>query len=244
MLPDAEPMQPHHYWQHFLPADQSPCEQDLACYTDRYPARLPDGRHLYLPLRQPPSREGFAVASLILNQASFVVQDTLAGFLAGHLSTYKPDLIVGLPTLGLGLAEAVARNLGHSRMVACGTSRKFWYDDALSVPMHSITSPVPTAKRLYLDPRLLPLLHNRRVAVIDDVLSSGASMAAALGLLSSVGVRPIAIGAAMLQTHCWSESLAKLDSTLPDSVCGVLKTPLFIRVGQGWKVADETSRPR
>ena len=57
------------------------------------------------------------------------------------LAAHAPEVIVGLPTLGLALAERDARLAGHARFVACGTSRKFWYDDALSVPIRSITSP-------------------------------------------------------------------------------------------------------
>jgi adenine/guanine phosphoribosyltransferase-like PRPP-binding protein len=54
---------------------------------------------------------------------------------------YAPQAIIGVPTLGLPLANGVARRLGHPRMVALGTSRKFWYSDDLSEPLSSITSP-------------------------------------------------------------------------------------------------------
>jgi len=39
--------------------------------------------------------------------------------------------------------------------------------------LSSITTPTQQ-KRLYIDPRMLPLLQGRRVALIDDVISSGA----------------------------------------------------------------------
>src|SRR5205085_339195 len=85
-----------------------------------------------------------AVASLILNQAALDVADALASLLARELSsTLAPDLLVGLPTLGLSLAAPVARALGHARYAPMGYSRKFWYDEALSAPVQSITSPVP-----------------------------------------------------------------------------------------------------
>ena len=84
----------------------------------------------------------------------------------------RPDVIVGLPTLGLTLAAATAQSIGHHRYVPLGTSRKFWYDESLSVSLSSITSP-DVHKRLYIDPRMLPLIEGRRVALIDDVISSG-----------------------------------------------------------------------
>ena len=60
------------------------------------------------------------------------------------------------------------------RYVPLGYSRKFWYDDALSEPVHSITSP-ETGKRLRLDPNLLPLLDRRRTVLVDDAISTGAT---------------------------------------------------------------------
>jgi adenine/guanine phosphoribosyltransferase-like PRPP-binding protein len=116
--------------------------------------------------------------------------------------------VAGLPTLGLTLAAATAAKLGHARYVPLGTSRKFWYDEAFSAPLSSITTP-EQAKRLYVDPRMLPLLRGRRVALIDDVISSGASMTAGLTVLAIVGVKPVAIGAAMLQSERWRATLGE-----------------------------------
>ena len=123
-----------------------------------------------------------ALASLIINQASFAVQDAIAEVLAAELAPLGPEVIVGLPTLGLTLASAVARWLGHARYVSLGTSRKFWYKEDLSVPLSSITSP-GHRKRLYVDPRTLPLLEGARVALVDDVISSGVSMGAGIDLM-------------------------------------------------------------
>jgi adenine/guanine phosphoribosyltransferase-like PRPP-binding protein len=82
--------------------------------------------------------------------------------------------------------------------VPLGTSRKFWYLEELSVPMSSVTT--RQEKRLYIDPRMLPLIENRRVALVDDVISSGSSIIAGLSLLAASGIRPAVIGAAMLQS--------------------------------------------
>lgn len=98
-----------------------------------------------------------AVSSLLVSQASFPVMDALAENLAEILRSLAPDLIVGMPTLGLELAATFARAYSHERYVPLITSRKFWYDAPLSTRISSITSPDRT-KRLYLDPSLLPLL--------------------------------------------------------------------------------------
>ncbi|MEL6235413.1 MAG: phosphoribosyltransferase [Pseudomonadota bacterium] len=221
-------MKPHEFWQGFVARDEPPP------YQDRYPAALPDGRILELPIRALPDGSG-GIASLILTQASFEVEAALADILAARIGRDRPDIVVGMPTLGLALARAVAARLGHRRYVALGTSRKFWYDADLSVPLSSITSPDAT-KRLYLDPRMLPLL-NGRVALIDDVISTGRSICAGLDLLEKAGVTPVALGAAMLQTRRWRDALAGQGIDLVPH--HALSTPRLSRGSGGWH-PDET----
>ena len=93
-------------WQDFRPAT----EAMPPLYEARYPARLPDGRVLFLPIR-PLDQTGLGIASLILNQCSFEFESTLADFLSDRLKPAEPDVIVGMPTLGLSLARAVAKHV-------------------------------------------------------------------------------------------------------------------------------------
>ena len=224
-------MQPHDFWQIILPAG---ADAGAEPFSDAYPARLADGRRLPLPIRAlADGRHG--LASLIVNQASFEVLSALAEDLADRLRPHAPDVVVGLPTLGLTLAAAVAERLGHARYVPCGTSRKFWYVEELSVPMSSVTT--HHVKRLYVDPRMLPLLKERRVALVDDVISSGTSIVAGLNLMAAVGVEPVAIGAAMLQTERWRSAFAEQSPMWSDRVVGSLATPLLERAGEGWRSA-------
>lgn len=138
--------------------------------------RLPDGRVLVLPLRRLPEG-GRAVASLIANQASFEVVAALADHMTDLTRATGAEVVIGMPTLGLTFAPLVAERLGHARYVPLGYSRKFWYDDALSAPIFSITSP-GGEKRLYLDPNAVPLLEGRRVCMVDDAVSTGSSVLA------------------------------------------------------------------
>ncbi|MBY6046334.1 phosphoribosyltransferase [Vannielia litorea] len=194
-------MAPEDFWQKIEPGPPPPPP-----YVGRFPAALPGGEVLWLPLRPLEGTET-ALASLILNQASFSVAGQLAALLAEALRPHGVTRVVGLPTLGLGLAAGVAEALGHGRYLPLGTSRKFWYDEALSEPLRSVTSP-GGGKRLYIDPRMLPLLKGARVAVIDDAVSTGTSMVAALDLLDKVGAQVVVVGAAMLQTERWKPALA------------------------------------
>ena len=150
--------------------------------------------------------------------------------LAERLAPLRPEIVVGLPTLGLALAPTVARHLGHTRFVPMGYSRKFWYDDNLSATVHSITSP-GAAKRVYLDPHLLPLIAGRRVVLVDDVVSSGSTAMAPWTLLESLGAEVLALGVAMRQGTRWA---AALGPGRAGKVVGVLESPLLRAVQGGW----------
>jgi adenine/guanine phosphoribosyltransferase-like PRPP-binding protein len=220
-----ETITPQDVWQQLYPAGSFSADQG---HSQVFPVSLADGHQILLPIR--PLADGkHALASLIVNQASFAVVDALADDLAERLAPAKPDIVVGLPTLGLTLASAVARKLGHDRYAPLGTSRKFWYDEALSVPLSSITTPNQT-KRLYVDPRLLPLIKGARVALIDDVISTGTSIVAALVLLARCGVEPVVIGAAMLQSERWQAQLASYGLS---RVQGCFSTPILTKGQDG-----------
>lgn len=224
-------MQPHEFWQSFSPPGRFATQDGHAAF---FPAMLADGRQLLLPIR---ALEGgrHGLASLIINQASFAVVDALAEDLAARLRPLAPDVVVGLPTLGLTLASEVARKLGHGRYVPFGTSRKFWYDEALSVPLASITTP-GAGKRLYADPRMPLLIRQRRVALVDDVISSGKSILAGLELLASMEVEPVVIGAAMLQTRRHVAELRAFGSEWPQRVHASFSTPLLEKGDDGlWR---------
>ncbi|QVQ38299.1 phosphoribosyltransferase [Pseudochrobactrum algeriensis] len=226
-------MQPHEFWQKLYAPETFNVQ---GVHETFFPATLDDGRQLQLPIR-PLSDKQHALASLIVNQAAFDVVDALSDDLAAKLNAFEPDVIVGLPTLGLTLASEVARKLGHSRYVPLGTSRKFWYEEELSVPLSSITTP-DQIKRLYIDPRMLPLLDGRRIALVDDVISSGSSIVAALNLLNSRALKPVVIGAAMLQTQRWRAPLEQLGTEFAEMTRGCFTTPM-LKHGEngGWTIA-------
>ena len=201
-------------------------------YRFGYPATLPCGRVLVLPLRNLPDGDR-AVASLIANQASNIVVAALADHMATQARTFDAEIVVGLPTLGLAFASEVAERLGQPRYVPLGYSRKFWYDDALSEPVSSITSP-DAGKKLRLDPNLLPLIEGRRVVLIDDAISTGATTLAAVRLLQKVGVEIAGMVVAMKQTNRWQASTTALP------VRAVFGCPLFQRGEGGWIPLAET----
>ena len=211
------------YWQRFEAAGP-----DQAVWTDGYPAPMPDGRRLVLPLRD---LGEVAVAGFIANQASFAVLDQVAAWTAAAAERFGAEVVMGLPTLGHTVGAAVARALGHPGWVAPSTTRKRWYDDALSAPLSSITAPATganAARRMWLDPRLLDRLHGRRVLLVDDVISTGSSARAGLALLRAAGVAPVGLAVAMVQGEAWRSAWP-----MSVEVVGAFRTPRFRRV-PGW----------
>jgi len=212
------------FWQEF---EQGTTGQQP--WTDRYPAQMPDGTCLMLPLRE---FGDVAVAGLIANQAAFHVLDRLTAWTAVAAGRFGAQVVVGLPTLGHTVGAAVARALGHAHWVAPSTTRKRWHDDALSAPLGSITAPAEganAARRMWLDPRLLDRLQGRRVLLVDDVISTGRSASAGLTLLQTVGITPVGVAVAMIQGAAWRP-------TWPEAVevVGAFQTPRFHRVPGGW----------
>jgi len=204
-------------------------------YRFGYPVTLPCNRILVLPLRQLPDGDR-AVASLIANQAAHPVVAVLADHMAAHAGAFDAEAVVGLPTLGLAFASLVAERLGQARYVPLGYSRKFWYDDALSEPVSSITSP-EAGKRLRLDPNVLPLIEGRRVVLVDDAVSTGTTAVAAVRLLRKIGVDVAGMVVAMKQTNRWETAVAALPS--PIAVRATYGCPLFQRSDAGWiPIAD------
>ncbi|WP_149536251.1 phosphoribosyltransferase [Siccirubricoccus phaeus] len=213
------------FWQGFEAlAPDGPRQADML-------ARMPDGRALRLPLRD---YGEIAVGGLIANQASFPVARQLARWMAEATVPFAPEVVVGLPTLGHVFGSLVAETLGHRNWVAPGYSRKLWYEEALSVPLASSTS--PGERRMWLDPRLLPRLAGRRVLVVDDVISTGRSALAALALLARAGCMPVAFCVAMAQGDRWR---ATWPLAMP--IVAACATPLFRRSPEGWLPLEATA---
>jgi adenine/guanine phosphoribosyltransferase-like PRPP-binding protein len=215
------------FWQDFAPTATAPP------FAASFPAPMPDGSHLALPLRD---YGEIAVGGFIANQAGFPVVRALARWMAEAAQGFSAEVVVGLPTLGQVFAPLVAEALGHHNWVAPGYSRKRWYEDRLSVTLSSSTS--PGERRLWLDPRVLPRLAGRRALLIDDVISTGSSAQAGLALLAAAGVRPVGLLVAMAQGDRW---VASWPADLP--VAAAFATPLFRRAPGGWQ-PDPATLPR
>lgn len=220
------------YWQRL--EDAVPPDRLVPPFRYGYPACLPDGRVLMLPIRRRAETPERAVASLIPNHASFAVIDALAGMMAAAAQDLDADSVVGLPSLGLALAPLMAQKLGHPNYVPLGYSRKYWYQDRLSEAVSSFTSPEP-GKRVYLDPHLLPRVEGRRIVLVDDTISTGRTALAALTLFGRLDTTVAGLVFAMAQGDHWQ---AFLPDPWPSRVRFVFRSPILRRVERGWTPCD------
>ena len=231
-LPDRAVFDPTTtYWQSIVTAQELTVPLHPP-YQRGYPALLPDGRFLVLPLRYIPNDPERCVASLIANHAAMDVIETLSDFMADRSRPFKADVVVGLPTLGLAFAPLVAQKLGFTRYIPFGYSRKYWYRDDLSVPVQSLTTP-DFGKVLFVDPNLLEELRGRRVLVVDDAVSSGQTMVSALKLLELCDAKIAGIVVAMRQGSRWRERLVdEKGEAIP--LAYVFDSPRMVRKDGGW----------
>jgi adenine/guanine phosphoribosyltransferase-like PRPP-binding protein len=210
----------------------SDCTPAAPPFRDCYPVLLRNGAQLILPI-QPLPGDREAIALLMSNQTSFGVEHQLGALLSELAAEFSAEVIAGIPTLGLDYARLVARDLGFSDYVALGNSRKFWYSDALSVPVHSVTSPGAN-KTLYLDPALVERVAGKRTLIVDDVINTGGSAAAAIDLLERAGALVIGLCVVLIEGDAWRGPLAARSPDWPGRVRSLGRIPLFARTTQGW----------
>lgn len=85
------------------------------------------------------------------------------------------DIILTAESKGLQLSHVVARELGHKFYTVCRKSKKLYMQDGLQTDVKSITT--GNVQTLYLSKHDADLLKGKKVAIIDDVISTGGSLA-------------------------------------------------------------------
>lgn len=207
-------------------------------YTNTYPVLLKDGSCLELPLQPFPDGQS-AIALLMSNQTPFEVEQGITPLMTELAREAAPEAIVGIPTLGLDYARRVARSLNFPDYVALGNSRKFWYDDALSVSVKSVTSP-GVQKRLYIDPGLVNRVAGKRTVIVDDVVNTGGTAVASVQLLEKAGAEVVGLVVVLTEGHDWKQRLQATGFDWQTKVSGVGHIPLFQATDEGWNPIPTT----
>lgn len=202
-------------------------------HRDSYPVKLPDGDWAELPFLALPPDFDTAIAYLCITENSFELEDRLSSAMVEVVRDLAPEVVVGMPTLGMVLAASVAKKLGHPHYVPLSYSRKFWFEDELSIPVVSITSPLKP-KTVFIDPRLLERLEDKRVLLVEDVISTGGTVSAELELMKRIGANVVGVATAIKETNVWQTTLGAIDPDWPGLVRAPIRCPLFRKVEGGW----------
>jgi adenine/guanine phosphoribosyltransferase-like PRPP-binding protein len=147
--------------------------------------------------------------------------------LADLMRPARPEIIVSVATMGIPLAIEASRALGFDDYVILHKTPKIHLGETWAEPVNSITTEKP--QRLRMDPARVPAVRGRRVAVVDDVISTGASTLAALRLVRRIGAEPVVIGTLMTEGSGWRKALGA-DA---DMVRSLGSMPLFRPAADG-----------
>jgi len=127
--------------------------------------------------------------------------------LAEVLRDLEPEVIATAATLGIPVAIEVARALGLEDVVVLQKSNKVHLAQSPAIEVNSITT--SGQQRLILDRNRVHLIDGKRVLFIDDVVSTGSSVAAAVRLLRESGADIVGIGALFTESEAWRDRLGE-----------------------------------
>jgi len=158
---------------------------------------------LELPLV--PIAEDLTIALLISVDLGVMFSQVAGTELAARLASFEPEIVVSVATMGIPVAIEVTRALGLDDYVILHKTPKIHLGDAVGEAVQSITT--ASQQRLLFDRARLGAVKGRRVAVVDDVISTGGSTKAALNLLRRVEAEPVVIGALVTEGSAWRSFL-------------------------------------
>ena len=126
------------------------------------------------------------------------------------------DVLLTAESKGLQLTHCVARELGHRYYAVARKSKKLYMQDGIELTVEpTITTGKP--QTYYLSKHDVDLLTGKRVGIVDDVVSTGASLQALEGLVKMAGGK----------IHKKAFVLAEADAADRDDVVYLASIPIF-----------------
>ncbi len=140
-----------------------------------------DGYEAHLPVLKISPTLGIAFFNLHGNQK---LAEHCGKALSKHLGDC--DVLLTAESKGLQLTHVIARELDHEYYAVARKSKKLYMQDGIEV---LIDSSITTGKeqRLYLSKHDVDLLKGKKVGIIDDVVSTGASLSGLEKLVELAG---------------------------------------------------------
>jgi adenine/guanine phosphoribosyltransferase-like PRPP-binding protein len=175
---------------------------------------------------------GVTIALLICVDLGVSFSERAGKELADLLRDARPEVVVSVATMGIPLAIEVTRALDLDDYVILHKTPKIHLGDTWAEPVRSITTGADQTLRL--DPARVGAVRGRRAAIVDDVVSTGASLRAALTLLRRVGAEPVVVGAFLTEGQAWRRALGN-DAEMVRALGAI---PLFRSQPDGSLVED------
>jgi adenine/guanine phosphoribosyltransferase-like PRPP-binding protein len=176
--------------------------------------------------------EQLALALLITVDMGVEFMSRAGAELAEIIRPYDVDIVATVATMGIPVAVEVTRHLGLDQYVILHKTPKIHLADAVSESVRSITTDVE--QRLLFDRARIKDVAGQRVAIVDDVISTGASTGTALRLLRGVGAEIVVIGTLVTEASIWRTSLGD-DAQMVRALGSI---PVFRPDGSGGLVED------
>ncbi len=140
-----------------------------------------DGLQAELPVLPLPS--GIKIAFFNLHGNSKLTEHC-AKLLAKNLDGC--EVVITAESKGLQLAHCVARELGQDLYAVARKSKKLYMQDGIEVAIQSSIT-TGAEQKLYLSKHDVDLIKGKRVAIVDDVVSTGASLLGLEALVEKAG---------------------------------------------------------
>lgn len=134
-----------------------------------------------------PISETTAIASFVLLGDSELAHYAAEKLVDKLLDPF--DYFVTLESKGIPLAEELSQISQHAEFIVLRKSVKAYMEQPLKVPVNSITT--TKQQQLVLDGKDAAKLSGKRVVLVDDVISTGGSLAATEKLLEQAGATVI-----------------------------------------------------
>jgi adenine/guanine phosphoribosyltransferase-like PRPP-binding protein len=176
--------------------------------------------------------DNLALALLITVDMGVEFMSRAGSELAEILRPYNVDIVATVATMGIPVVVEVTRHLGLDQYVILHKTPKIHLADAVSETVRSITT--DAEQRLLFDRARIKDVEGRRVAIVDDVISTGASTGTALRLLRGVGAEVVVIGTLVTEASIWRTSLGD-DAQMVRALGSI---PVFRPDGSGGLVED------
>jgi len=174
-----------------------------------------------LPIRR--VGDGVWIASnhvLMLGDVEFI--EAAAKELASRLSKYEADLVVTAEAKACPLAYEVSKRLGLPYLVVCRKSVKAYMKEPLVTELKSITT--EGVQKLALDETDAERIRGRKVALVDDVTTTGGNMNAMEDLVNKAGGKVVAKACIWVEGPSTTEDSSRARKTLEYIDC----LPLFL----------------